>query len=71
MSLSNLPPGTTDQMIEDFQTPFCPKHGNVELEFVSGDYSTGVVAPDGARETRFQQGLYCFKCDAVYDESDV
>ena len=41
------------------------------MEFVSGDYTTGVVAPDGTRETCFEQGWICPKCETVYDESDV
>ncbi len=49
----------------------CPKHEDVELEFVSGDYSTGVVAPDGYAETRYEEGFHCYRCNVTYDPSDL
>ena len=48
----------------------CPKDG-FTLEFISGDYGTGVVAPDGIEEVRYEEGWYCAKCGTAYDESDV
>jgi hypothetical protein len=48
----------------------CPKDG-FTLEFISGDYGTGVFHPDGTQETRYDEGWICPKCDTVYDESDV
>ena len=48
----------------------CPKDGHL-LEWFSGDYPTGVVAPDGYAEQRNEEGFYCPHCGRIYDESDV
>jgi len=48
----------------------CPRDGYA-LEFVSGDYPTGVTAPDGYQESRYEEGFYCAHCGRVFDESDV
>jgi len=32
------------------------------LEWIQDDFSTGVVAPDGAGETRYEQGWRCLDC---------
>ena len=47
----------------------CPE-GHDTLESISGDYPTGVVAPDGGREYRYEEGYYCEKCRRVYDVED-
>lgn len=49
----------------------CPEHPNVELEYVSGDYYTGVVAPDGYRESLYGEGFYCRKCNYVYEADEL
>jgi hypothetical protein len=48
----------------------CPQDG-CELEFISGQFDTGVVAPDGYRESIWQEGFYCAKCGTTYDESEL
>ncbi len=53
-----LPPGT------------CPRDGHT-LEFVSGTYGTGVYAPDGYQESQYQEGLYCPKCETVFEDGDI
>jgi hypothetical protein len=48
----------------------CPKDGHT-LEFISGDFPTGVIAPDGGKETAHEEGYYCPHCHLVFEESDV
>jgi hypothetical protein len=48
----------------------CPEC-NTELEFIYGDFETGVAAPDGYRESVYEEGFYCAKCAATYDESEL
>jgi hypothetical protein len=48
----------------------CPRDGHT-LEFISGTFGTGVFAPDGGQETRYQEGWQCPKCETIYDELDV
>lgn len=48
----------------------CPKCKS-ELEFVSGDFPTGVRAPDGYRERHYEEGYYCGKCRQTFDPEDV
>ena len=48
----------------------CPRDGHA-LEFISGDFGTGVFAPDGGQEIVYGEGWQCPKCGTVYDESDV
>jgi uncharacterized protein YbaR (Trm112 family) len=50
--------------------PNCPKCQN-RLEYVAGDYQTGVVAPDGYRESCYQEGFYCERCNQYYDNTDL
>lgn len=42
-----------------------------ELESVSGDYGTGVYAPDGYQEHHWQEGYYCERCNYVFDVDDI
>lgn len=49
----------------------CPICLSTDLEFLSGDYHTGVVAPDGYRETRYEEGYQCRKCGAVCSEGEL
>ena len=48
----------------------CPKCDS-DLEFVSGDYPTGVVAPDGGREMVYQEGFQCWHCGLIVDADDL
>jgi len=48
----------------------CPK-GHADLEPVSGQYDTGVVAPDGGRESYWESGYYCELCNRVYGADDL
>ena len=48
----------------------CPKC-NGELESVSGDFNTGVVAPDGYRKSRYEEGFYCPRCRQYFDADDI
>ncbi len=49
----------------------CPKHEDIDLDHVFGDFPTGVVAPDGGKEIRAESGLYCPRCNVTYDPSDL
>lgn len=48
----------------------CPEDG-FPLEFISGNYRTGVVAPDGVQEMLYGEGWQCPRCHTVYDESEL
>lgn len=48
----------------------CAHCGSPHIQFVAGTYPTGVVAPDGGREYRDEQGWHCRDCGAVEDECD-
>lgn len=48
----------------------CPKCDR-SLEQVAGDYPTGVVAPDGGRESHWQEGWHCERCDLYFDFDEV
>lgn len=50
--------------------PRCPKDG-CELEFISGDFETGVSHPDGTKERHYDEGFYCARCGTAYDESEL
>ena len=40
----------------------CAERAGTNLEWIQDDFSTGVVAPDGAGETRYEQGWRCLDC---------
>ena len=40
----------------------CAVCAGTNLEWIQDDFSTGVVAPDGAGETRYEQGWRCLDC---------
>jgi uncharacterized protein with PIN domain len=40
----------------------CAECAGTNLEWIQDDFSTGVVAPDGASETRYEQGWRCLDC---------
>jgi len=40
----------------------CAECAGTNLEWIQDDFSTGVVAPDGAGETRYEQGWRCLDC---------
>lgn len=48
----------------------CPKDG-MELESLSGDFVTGVQAPDGCEEFSYVEGLVCPLCETVYKVEDL
>lgn len=48
----------------------CPNDGS-PLEFISGDYGTGVYAPDGVQERRYQEGWSCWLCGRVFEEDEM
>lgn len=52
------------------RTP-CPNCGARKLFFFSGDYPTGVVAPDGVREMRYEEGYKCYGCQGHFELSDL
>lgn len=41
----------------------CAHCGSTEIEDISGEYETGVVAPDGHRERRYENAFRCQKCE--------
>lgn len=47
----------------------CAHCGSTDIEDTSGEYETGVVAPDGYRERRYENAFHCTKCgrDQEYD----
>jgi hypothetical protein len=49
----------------------CPKCNSSQLEPVAGEFTTGVVAPDGYREARYQEGFQCLACGLKMDSEDV
>lgn len=49
----------------------CPNHGNIGLDHVFGEFPTGVVAPDGGKEIRHEEGFYCPLCNVTYELSDL
>ena len=40
----------------------CAECAGTNLEWIQDDFSTGVVAPDGGKETRYEQGWRCLDC---------
>lgn len=49
----------------------CPNCGKESLEPITGQYETGVVAPDGYRETVWEEGYQCSKCGAFTDDAEL
>lgn len=43
----------------------CLNCGSPRVEWVEGDFSTGVVAPDGPAEVWCEQGWRCLDCGAI------
>lgn len=41
-----------------------------EVEYISGDYGTGVFAPDGSEEVRWEEGYYCPRCGRAFSVED-
>jgi hypothetical protein len=35
------------------------------MRFISGDFLTGVVAPDGTQETLYEEGYQCDRCGHI------
>jgi DNA-directed RNA polymerase subunit RPC12/RpoP len=40
----------------------CAHCGSSDIYDISGEYETGVVAPDGYRERQYENGFHCKKC---------
>lgn len=51
-------------------TPRCLTCGSQELLFGGGDFATGVVAPDGGREYRYEEYIECRLCGARESQRD-
>jgi hypothetical protein len=43
----------------------CPVCGSEAVVEIEGEGPTGVVAPDGGRESRMERAWKCLKCGAV------
>lgn len=41
------------------------------LDFFSGAYPTGVVAPDGYEETTHEEGFFCSRCVHVWTQTEL
>lgn len=53
----------------DLESPnHCPNCNNGLMKFISGDFPTGVVAPDGAQETLYEEGYQCDRCGHVEEK---
>jgi hypothetical protein len=51
--------------------PGCPSCESHDLIDISGDYPTGVFAPDGGQESRYEQGYRCNQCGAITDQAEL
>lgn len=61
---------TYDWQALDLESPnHCPKCNDGLMEFISGDFETGVVAPDGGRERLYEEFYRCDRCGFVDDEA--
>jgi hypothetical protein len=40
----------------------CANCGSADIHDISGEYETGVVAPDGYRERLYEEAFHCDKC---------
>jgi hypothetical protein len=65
-----LPDGTdhTLKELREVLGPHCYSCNSTRVVAVEGEFPTGVSAPDGGQEYRFQTGMRCLACGAV--ESD-
>lgn len=43
----------------------CQHCGSHDTQMIEAEFPTGVVAPDGTRETRWERGLRCRACGAT------
>lgn len=48
----------------------CAHCGSSDIEDISGEYETGVIAPDGYRERRYENAFHCTRCgqDQEYED---
>jgi hypothetical protein len=42
--------------------PRCDRCGSADMHYGSGDYRTGVTAPDGGSEYRYEEYYQCGRC---------
>lgn len=48
--------------------PYCP---NGLLEFISGEFGSGVFAPDGAQEMLHEEFYECDRCGRKFDPDEI
>jgi hypothetical protein len=53
---------------QELDNEHCPKCHSADLISISGNFPTGVVAPDGYQETWWQEGWECNKCGLKFDK---
>lgn len=49
----------------------CPNCSTGRLEFVSGEFGSGVVHPDGTEETLHEEFFECDQCGHKTDEEEI
>jgi hypothetical protein len=49
----------------------CPVHNDTELEFRSGDFPTGIRAPDGYQEMAYDEWYWCYKGTHRFSPEDL
>jgi hypothetical protein len=49
----------------------CPRCHSKDLEFLAQDFTTGVIAPDGYRETEYLEGFQCLKCGLCFETEEL
>ena len=58
----------TLKKLEDALRAHCPSCDSTNVIGYEGEYATGVTAPDGGKEYRFEHGLRCLDCGVVEAE---
>jgi len=49
----------------------CPNCSSTDFCFLQGDFETGVTAPDGTPELRYEEGFHCHGCDGTFSAQDL
>lgn len=52
----------TQKELEDALRVHCPVCDSTNVVPVEGEFETGVTAPDGGKEYRYEQGIHCMNC---------